>query len=542
MPSDTAPGGSGLRWWLVATLLAMVPFLGLGRGLWTPDEPREAEISREMYVHPTVIPTLNGDRFLEKPPLYYWTVAGVFAATGGPSVPAARAISGVAGLLTLLVVLVWGSRAHSREVGLAAAALLGTAGQFLVSTHWVLIDPLLMLLCTLAAWAGWELLHGGGGWRFTLLLCTSLGLALWTKGLIGPVLVVGGLVVYCVLERREGIWRRLRPVSVIGALALAFALLVLAIYLEGGKPALWEWGWVNHVQRFLDPKATGHRQPPWYYLTTLPVAVLPWLVAFLAVLRPAVWRRGGSDLPLMRYTASLAGASLVILSLAATKREIYLLPVLPPLFLLVAVVGRRALGTLETAPTRGWRVAAWVQGVLSIVVALAPAAAVIAYTRELWLSSALFLGASLACAGVIVSNLASGRFRRAFGAAVAAAAVASASAAVLIGPALDSEKDFAPFMRWLDTRLPRGEDVVVIGADETLRGIIPFVTGRKVDTLEPGDLAANTNVPGRLPRLVLLQEGDKHTLEPMLERRYSLVRARSFGPHRRLSLWHLRDG
>ena len=57
---------------LALTLLAL---LGCNRGLWTPDEPREAEISREMALAPGVIPTLNGQRFIEKPPLYYWTVA-----------------------------------------------------------------------------------------------------------------------------------------------------------------------------------------------------------------------------------------------------------------------------------------------------------------------------------------------------------------------------------------------------------------------------------------------------------------------------------
>ena len=32
-------------------------------------------------------------RFVEKPPLYYWSVAGLFALTGGPSATAARAVS-----------------------------------------------------------------------------------------------------------------------------------------------------------------------------------------------------------------------------------------------------------------------------------------------------------------------------------------------------------------------------------------------------------------------------------------------------------------
>src|SRR5579864_6581618 len=102
---------------LPALALLLLAVLGCNRGLWTPDEPREAEISREMALAPTVIPTLNGERFIEKPPLYYWIVAAIFRLTGGASVLGARAVSVVAGLATLALLVVWGSVAHSRSAG-----------------------------------------------------------------------------------------------------------------------------------------------------------------------------------------------------------------------------------------------------------------------------------------------------------------------------------------------------------------------------------------------------------------------------------------
>ena len=71
---------------------------------------------------------------------------------------AARAVSVAAGWATLLLLLHWGAAARSLRAGLISACLLATSVQFIVSTHWVLIDPLLMLTTTLAAWAAWELL------------------------------------------------------------------------------------------------------------------------------------------------------------------------------------------------------------------------------------------------------------------------------------------------------------------------------------------------------------------------------------------------
>src|ERR1700684_3484823 len=115
--SAAAPATERLAHLAVLFGLLLLALLGCNRGLWTPDEPREAEISREMALSPGVIPTLNGQRFIEKPPLYYWTVAAVFRLEGGPSVAAARAVSVAAAAATLALLVAWGSAAHSRAAG-----------------------------------------------------------------------------------------------------------------------------------------------------------------------------------------------------------------------------------------------------------------------------------------------------------------------------------------------------------------------------------------------------------------------------------------
>jgi len=117
-------------------ILCGLSFAGLTRSLWTPDEPREAEISRQMWLTPSVVPSLNGRTFIEKPPLYYWTVAGVYALAGHATPAAARSVSALAGALTLLLVFLWGRREYSTRVGLIACAGLATSLQFIISTHW----------------------------------------------------------------------------------------------------------------------------------------------------------------------------------------------------------------------------------------------------------------------------------------------------------------------------------------------------------------------------------------------------------------------
>jgi 4-amino-4-deoxy-L-arabinose transferase-like glycosyltransferase len=49
--------------------------------LWTPDEPMNAAAGRAMWTYGSwVTPRLNGELFLEKPPLNWWAQTIVFAA------------------------------------------------------------------------------------------------------------------------------------------------------------------------------------------------------------------------------------------------------------------------------------------------------------------------------------------------------------------------------------------------------------------------------------------------------------------------------
>ncbi|MFO1402876.1 MAG: phospholipid carrier-dependent glycosyltransferase [Steroidobacteraceae bacterium] len=506
--------------------------LGLGHGLWTPDEPREAEISREMLLAPGVIPTLNGVPFVEKPPLYYWVVAGVYRALGQPSANAARAVSAAAGLLSLWCLYAWAARAGRRRAGLVAAVMLASSVQFTVSTHWVLIDPLLMLFTTLASWAAWERLRGAAGAPgqrgWLALLYVALTLALWTKGLIGVVLPVAGIMVAVVMERLA--WRRLRPFS--GALFLAamVVLLGVAIWRDGGRAALWEWAWVNHVQRFTNPGATGHRQPLLYYLWTLPWAILPWLVPLLDGLRPAAWRAATPEAALQRHGAWSALGMLLLLSAAATKRETYLLPLLPPLVLWLGLRVDAWFGqwSAATGAPPGWRW--WLQYALLALYALAPPVALMAYRRGPDATALVLLALAAGVALLAAHGALRGRRLRAGRAALGCAWMGTAALLLLLPRAVDATKDMAPFVRWMGQQLPADGTVYALNVDETLSGIVPFETGRRLVAYDP---AAGGTPP---PEWLLDQEVNKgaRTRPPA---GYVLVRRERFGPGRALALW-----
>src|SRR5579862_6710414 len=111
-----------IRSWRVAIVLALAPLWIVGildRGLWTPDEPREADIAWRMSQQSDrSLPQLAGSPFLEKPPLSYWMAAAGIALFGD-SPAGARApllLCALVGALTLA--------ALARAMGLSSGSAL----------------------------------------------------------------------------------------------------------------------------------------------------------------------------------------------------------------------------------------------------------------------------------------------------------------------------------------------------------------------------------------------------------------------------------
>ncbi len=440
--------------------LLAISFLGVARDLWTPDEPREAEIAREMWLAPTIVPRLNGERFIEKPPLYYWTVAAAYALLGGPSPAAARTVSALAAFVTLALVFLWGGRAFSPVVGLAAAVGLATSAQFMWTSHWIVMDSLLMLFTTAALWAAHELVLGRGNRNMLLAFYAAVLAALWTKGPIGPALVAVGLVAYAAARRSFALLKPVRPFAGAAFVLLMTAGVAAAIASDSGWDAVREWLWVNQVERVTNPVTTGHDQPVLYYLWTLPVAVFPWWLPFGALFRPRAWT--GEKTPWHDSKLFLGAAALgmvLLFSVSATKRGLYLMPVLPPLMLLLAAVGGRVVGEHR-------RVAAARRGVvgqaaLVALFAAVPAAAAVAYLRVADAHAVSFLIAVALLLGALVMFSLRGERATAL-ATLATCSIASAVGLLTVAaPLAAPRKDMTPFIAWVGAQVPSTETLYV---------------------------------------------------------------------------------
>src|SRR5246500_5874696 len=106
---------------LLAGFCTFLFFYGIGQfGLIGADEPRYAQVSREMLQRGDwITPTLGGRAWLEKPPLYYWEAMLAYSVLGVSEV-AARIPSALNATL-LVIALYFFFRKFRRGVEVDAA-------------------------------------------------------------------------------------------------------------------------------------------------------------------------------------------------------------------------------------------------------------------------------------------------------------------------------------------------------------------------------------------------------------------------------------
>jgi 4-amino-4-deoxy-L-arabinose transferase-like glycosyltransferase len=338
--------------WLVGLVLLLVA-TGLGlRDPWPADEPRFALIARDMVATGNwLVPTIGGDLYGDKPPLYFWLIAAIYWLTGSLRF-AFLLPSLLATLGSVLLVYDLGRRLSGRAAGFAGALALLFTIQFFWQGRQAQIDATLCFFVTLSLYSLLRHLLLGSAWGWYALGWAAAGFGVITKG-VGflPLLV---LVPYALARgsrwhprpQRQGGWRWwLGPLAFLAAVSVWLAPMLAASLTDPSLAAYRdEILFSQTVERY--GSAWHHRKPFWYFL----VEVIPALWLPLTVLLPWLvpqWRRAiaAGDL---RILLPLAWVGLVVLffSLSSGKRGVYVLPALPALALaagpaLLALVDRK---------------------------------------------------------------------------------------------------------------------------------------------------------------------------------------------------------
>lgn len=371
---------------MLFTLIGVFYLWGLGsQPLVGPDEPRYAEVAREMLArHDFITPTLGGFPWFEKPPLLYWMMAASYRVLGVNEY-AARLGPAICGLLTAAFIywlgrnvratpgitdrtagdannktpnapaendprdnslglwsaLVWLSSLGAISLSRGATfdivltmTVTGALACFLViESAQSARDPACGLLSSLSmlSYRARELTVLVGFYFF-------VGLSLLAKGLVGFVIIFGVIGVYYVIRRerpRGGFVRSLLwgiPLSLIVA-GVWYGPMIA----RHGRVFVDQFIIQHHFARFVTGKY-HHPGPIYFYLPVLVVLSLPWTFALLAALfssRRWSWR-GAAGLDRARvFSLVWLVVPVLFFSFSNSKLAAYVLPALPAISFLV---------------------------------------------------------------------------------------------------------------------------------------------------------------------------------------------------------------
>ncbi|HEO70026.1 MAG TPA: glycosyltransferase family 39 protein, partial [Candidatus Hydrogenedentes bacterium] len=159
-----------------------------GYDLWPPDEPRFAEVAREMIQSGDfLVPRVNGEPYLEKPPLLFWAIAAASAPFGEVTSVSARLPSIIAALIALLCTYRLASRLMGARVGLWSAIVLMTNVRFAWQGRMGQIDMLLTACLSAAFLAFWRW-HETPRRRWLFTFYAAIAMAVYAKGPVGILL------------------------------------------------------------------------------------------------------------------------------------------------------------------------------------------------------------------------------------------------------------------------------------------------------------------------------------------------------------------
>lgn len=321
----------------------------VGHDPWKPDEAYGfGLIYHIIQSHDWIVPTLAGEPYLDKPPLYYWTAA-LFAKAFASVLPlhdGARLATGFYTALTLLFVGFTGRELFGNNRGWPAAIILIGCLGMLIHAHEILTDNALLAGCAMMLYG--YALSPRRAKLAGVILGVGLGIGFMSKGIIAPVLFL--LISSGLLFFRN--WRTRTYFTTLG-IALLCALPWLVVWpwlLFSHSPELFiEWAWTRNVGRWFNYARSGKFTEVFYYLKALPW--LAWPAAPLAAwtgweVRKRIVQEAEFQLLLVSFVVML-----VVLSLVPDINDQNGMPMLLPISLLataaLSTVRRGAANALD---------------------------------------------------------------------------------------------------------------------------------------------------------------------------------------------------
>jgi 4-amino-4-deoxy-L-arabinose transferase-like glycosyltransferase len=324
----------GSQRWLPILILLIVPaallYPCMSFYLFEPDEGRYAQIPREMLqADEWLVPLLQNEPYLDKPPLFYWLVMGSYWLFG-ISEWSARFVPALAIHGCVLLTYFLGRRSLGAKAAWWGALILALSPAFVSMGKLLILDGVLAFWVTLSIFCAFEAVRGPVlGWNWWFLSAIACGLGILTKGPVALVLLVPPLWLQRRLTGQAAplTWRAILAfTATVILVALPWYLAVCLRLPQFAGHFLWE----HNLLRFLMP--FDHQRPIWFYGPILVAGMLPaslLLFPFLRFLGSGREEIACRRSPELGFMLLAGGWCVLFFSLSGCKLPTYILPAFP---------------------------------------------------------------------------------------------------------------------------------------------------------------------------------------------------------------------
>jgi 4-amino-4-deoxy-L-arabinose transferase-like glycosyltransferase len=341
---------------LLAGFCAFLFFYGLGQfGLIGADEPRYAQVAREMLQHHDwITPTLGGRPWLEKPPLYYWQAMFAYSLLGVSDV-AARVPSAIDATLLVVAVYLFFRRFRQGvevDAALIAASSAGVVGYARAASMDMALTTAFAI--GMLAWWAWR---EGEKRIYLAIFYLFMALGMLAKGPVAPFLAALIIVLFAAAMRE---WRLvIKTIWLPGVFLFCVIGLPWYILAQARNPEFFREFILEHNLARFASNLYHHPEPIWYYLPVVVLALVPWTVFIITAFYQPVnsWLRkrksgAGPDLELQLNLLACCWllVPFIFFSLSQSKLPGYILPSIPAGGVLLANYLREHSQHAQTVP------------------------------------------------------------------------------------------------------------------------------------------------------------------------------------------------
>lgn len=321
-------------------IIGIYMFMNTCTTLWDRDEPNYAQVVLEMVATGNyVVPTINSEMWLAKPPLLYWMMS-IPVRIFGPTEFACRFFSAVGVGITCLLTFFIGKKLVGTKAGLWTIPILASSMLILVVGTSGITDALLlpfivsvMAILMISAESGMSFIH-------IILMGIAIGLGILTKGPIGlmPMPAIAAILFFN-RKNSNNTGQYIRRISLSLAIgAVIFLIWAIPVNISTNGEFFRVFVGRDIINRALRPMES-HGGNLLLFLPYYPIIIIvgffPWTLhlpgAFSAVIGGRVGGKYGRI-----YLLSWIIPCVILMTLAATKLPHYIIFIWPALSLAVA--------------------------------------------------------------------------------------------------------------------------------------------------------------------------------------------------------------